>query len=598
MILIIVALVTFGNTLMNSFIWDDVIFLRDDPYIKISNPLFFLKPDYWIKYFRGTPGRYRPLRSILFSIEYRLWGLNPMFYHLRNIVLHTIVVVLIFLFLKKWVFFDNERLAFLTSLVFAVHPVHVESVAWIKNCTDIFCLIFFILSFHFFLKSQESMSQSRKLRDCGYRDDGDGDTQAKACDYHNNTAESQSEACGYHDNVVGVPFRVRKKVVLSVVYYILAIVFYILSVLAKEMGVTLPVVILAYLWIVRKEKNLVKNLIKLSGYIVLLIAVFIYKVFVLEPEAPLTVEISYIIKTFGEYVQILLFPFNLCAERNLGKVMSFFEPTFLLGIFSLIVITLIFVYIKNLRFPLAFFMITILPVLNIIYLVGRPLAEQRMYIPSLGFCMVLGYIFDRMWEEKLTQKIFVLLVALYAIVAIDRNFDWRDPITFWEKTLYQTGSPRAFLNLGEAYLSIGDNELGIRVSKQALRYDPSFVGALANIGIGYMKLGEKEKALECFYKSLMMQPYDANNYVNFAVALLEQGHLEEAKKILEKGLQLDDKNALLHYTLGNVYAQLKHFDKAAEHFKTAMFLNPDLKIAERNYKQALLDMQHMQQKSN
>jgi hypothetical protein len=126
MILIIVALVTFGNTLMNSFIWDDVIFLRDDPYIKISNPLFFLKPDYWIKYFRGTPGRYRPLRSILFSIEYHLWGLNPMFYHLRNIVLHTIVIVLIFLFLKKWVFFDNERLAFLTSLVFAVHPVHVE----------------------------------------------------------------------------------------------------------------------------------------------------------------------------------------------------------------------------------------------------------------------------------------------------------------------------------------------------------------------------------------------------------------------------------------------------------------------------------------
>jgi Tfp pilus assembly protein PilF len=364
------------------------------------------------------------------------------------------------------------------------------------------------------------------------------------------------------------------------------------------MGVTLPVVIFAYLWIVRKEKNLVKNLIKLSGYIVLLIAVFIYKVFVLEPEAPLTVEISYIIKTFGEYVQILLFPFNLCAERNLGKVMSFFEPTFLLGIFSLIIITLIFVYIKNLRFPLAFFMITILPVLNIIYLVGRPLAEQRMYIPSLGFCMVLGYIFDRMWEEKLTQKIFVLLVALYAIVAIDRNFDWRDPVTFWEKTLYQTGSPRAFLNLGEAYLSIGDNELGIRVSKQALRYDPSFVGALANIGIGYMKLGEKEKALEYFYKSLMMQPYDANNYVNFAVALLEQGHLEEAKKILEKGLQLDDKNALLHYTLGNVYAQLKQFDKAAEHFKMALFLNPELKIAERNYKQALLDMQRIQQKSN
>lgn len=545
LILIIVSFSVFSNTIFHDFVWDDIYFIPEDTFIKtMNNPFYFFKPEYWLKYFKGTPGRYRPLRAILFWIEYRLWGVRPQFYHLVNVVLHTIVVVLIFLFLTKWVFMDNKT-SFLTSLVFAVYPVHVESVAWVKNCTDLLCMIFYLLSFHFFLKS-------------------------------------------FYDT---------KTKILSVIYYFLALICYVISILAKEMGITLPAVIFFYLWIVKKETKLVKNLIKISGYVIPLLAVLVYKIFVLESSAPLTIEISYIIKTFGEYLQILLFPFNLCAERQLNKVESFFEPTLLLGIFGLIIIGLVLYYKKELRFPLLWFLVTILPVLNIIYLEGRPLAEQRLYIPSLGFCMVLGYLFaSKLDKNYLTKPLFILLTATYGIVAIDRNYDWQNSLTFWEKTLYQTGSPRAFLNLGEAYLRLGDNELGIRVSKQALRYDPSLVGAMANIGVGYMKLNEKEKALEYFMRALLAQPYDVNNYVNLAVALLELNRLEEAKKILEKGLQVDDRHPLLHYTLGNVYGQLGVFDKAAEHFKLAMTLNPELKIAERNYKQALKDLEAQKKK--
>lgn len=539
LILILISLTTFANTLFHNFVWDDIPMIREDTYIKTTKNLtFFLRPDYWLKDFRGTRGRYRPLRSILFTIEYKLWGLRPQFYHAVNIFLHTVVVVLIFLFLRRWVFVEDERLPFLSAVIFAVYPVHVESVAWIKNCTDLLCMIFFLLSFHFFLKSFDSRTK-----------------------------------------------------VLFVIYYLLAIISFGISVLAKEMGVTLPLIILIYLWFVKGERKIVKNLVKVSGYLLILFGVFIYKVFILEPEAPLTVEISFIIKTFGEYLQILLFPFNLCAERRLSKVETFFEPTLLLGIFGIFVIVSIFYYKKNLRFPLLWFLITILPVLNIIYLEGRPLAEQRLYIPSLGFCMVLGDIFARAWDKNLVKTLFVLLVCTYGIIAIDRNYDWKDSPTFWEKTLYQTGSPRAFLNLGEAYLQLGDDELGIRVSKQALRYDPSLIGAMANIGIGYMKLGDKEKALDYFRKALFLQPDDPSNYVNLGVALLELKHIDEARKVLEKGLQVSDRNALLHYTLGNVYGQLGLFDKAAERFRTAMILDPDLKMAERNYKQALKDLQ-------
>lgn len=531
-ILTLVSLVTFFHTIFFDFVWDDVMFISEDVFIKTErNPFFFLKPDYWLRYFKGTKGRYRPLRTMLFWFGYRLWGLRPQFYHMMNVIFHTLCVVFIYLFLRSWVFKD-ETIPYFTAMFFAIHPVHVESVAWVKNCTDLLCLIFYILSFHFVLKS-------------------------------------------FYDS---------KTKVLSAVYYFLAMIFYVISILAKEMGITLPMVIMAYLLVIKKERNIIKNFAKIVGYVIPLLAMFVYKVFVLEPEAPLTVEVSYVVKTFGEYLQILLFPFNLCADRKFTTVETFYDPVFLFGIFGIIVLGCALYHVKDLRFPLLWLMITILPVLNIIYLEGRPVAEQRLYIPSLGFCMVLSYIFHKLWQqEKLVRTLFILLVCSYWVIAIDRSFDWRNSLVFWEKTVNQTYSLRALSNYAEECIKVGDYDLALKAASSAISINPAAMSPWINLGIVWHKKGDLTKAKECFKQAIVLEPEKADGYINLGALFLEEKKLDLAFRVLEKAISLEPENVIAHFNLARVYTEYGMLDKALYHYKLALTFNPELEPARVNY---------------
>ncbi|MEW6040529.1 MAG: tetratricopeptide repeat protein, partial [Elusimicrobiota bacterium] len=234
-----------------------------------------------------------------------------------------------------------------------------------------------------------------------------------------------------------------------------------------------------------------------------------------------------------------------------------------------------------------FLLVTILPVLNIVYLTGRPLAEQRLYIPSLGFCMLTGYGFAQNWGKGVTKKLFMMLIAGYTIISFGRNFDWKDNVTFWSKTLTQAPSPRAYANLGEAYMKIEENELALRSLSEAIRMDPNCIEALSNLGIVYTKFGNYEKARFYFERCMELSPKDANQYVNLGVINLDNKELNKAIEIFKKGLIVNNKHPLLHYNLGNAYKKLGLLDKAIQEYKIAMVLNPDLKPAKINLESVL-----------
>jgi hypothetical protein len=145
----------YANTLDNSFfIWDDQNLIVQNGFIRdLSGIPFLFTPDYWQSH--PYSGQYRALRTVSFALDYHFWGLNPFGYHLTNVLLHCLNVLLIYWLAFRVLSFAGPRIparvpekkdgnfnlyaAFACALLFAAHPVHVESVAWVKNRSDILC---------------------------------------------------------------------------------------------------------------------------------------------------------------------------------------------------------------------------------------------------------------------------------------------------------------------------------------------------------------------------------------------------------------------------------------------------------------------------
>jgi len=182
-VLVTVCLALFANTLANDFIWDDSTLIPENHYIKTTEniPLFFT-PRYWNDLHPISPsGQYRPIRTISFTMDYCFWKLNPAGFHLTNLLLHGINVILIYCFVltltgharsyktnmafKQGWFFS---IPFLTALFFAAHPIHTESINFIKNRSDLLTLLFFLASFILFIRyaGQKGPKTSLSLLSC------------------------------------------------------------------------------------------------------------------------------------------------------------------------------------------------------------------------------------------------------------------------------------------------------------------------------------------------------------------------------------------------------------------------------------------------
>ena len=162
-VLIVISAAIFSNTLKNSFMWDDKSVIVKGRYVKdIKNIPFFFTPAYWRDCFlaksrefvHGMDIGYRPIVMTSFALDFFIWQFDPFGYHLTNLFLHIFNVILIYFLIYRLGETTRRKLllAFLAALFFASHPIHTESVSWIKNRSDLFSLMFFLASFLFFIK--------------------------------------------------------------------------------------------------------------------------------------------------------------------------------------------------------------------------------------------------------------------------------------------------------------------------------------------------------------------------------------------------------------------------------------------------------------
>lgn len=532
LILLLLTVVSYANILQNGFSFDDRDFFLDWPTVRDSKSglsALLSVPDLLAGQLPPhQQGVYRPIRSLYYLLSIQLWDSNPFFFHLQAIIVHSLVVIVIYNIVKFLT--KNNILPFLTAALFATHPIHTEAISYAAASFDTLGILFFFTSFYFYLKAESS----RLKRD---------------------------------------------------ITRLLSCLFAFLAFFTYEMTLTLPFLIIAYEICFKKLnlKNLSKRLTVYLPYLVLVLSYVIVRVFILKigSRADFLGEMYLVISNQAKlatpeillsYISILAFPVNLTishpAPTNLfilfiktvasidpsGNLVTFIsEIVFLFPLIVIIGLTaLIIKFIKNpvISFGISWFLLSLLPVSNI-FAQGATMAERFIYIPSFGFCLILGYfLYWLAANNKLPLKqnlrflisslIFILIISSYVSLTIVRNKDW-------------ASQESIFLS--------------------AIKVSPT--DSLGNGAMGILRLSEKkpQEAINYFETALQSDPSSFRHQSFLAAAYEESGNLDLAISEYNKALQLEPKYSYANIRLGNIYQKRQEYDKAIEEFNKALLVD-------------------------
>jgi tetratricopeptide (TPR) repeat protein len=547
LILVLVSFTVYFNAISNDFICDDIDQIVENPWIRdirniqtiFSKSVFSFRP--------GTSilNYYRPMMHIMYMISYHVFGLKPWGFHLVNILFHSGASVLVFLIIRR--FLIEHRIAtstvylsppFIAAMLFASHPIHTEAVTWIAGLPDLAFSFFYLLSFYLYILFRDG---------------------AKRC-------------------------------------YLASILSFSVAILFKEPALTLLIMLIIYDYLLKSlDETLFARIKRYIPYVVVSGIYLLVRYYALGGFAPgkfypglSTYQfIINIFPLFRDYLTSLLWPFNLNFWPTFHPIKSIFEAK---GMISIIVTVIFFIatvaaYRKNkiLFWGLLFLVIPLLPVFYIKGISGKPFAERYLYLPSVGFVLLLATFLS--WSrERLKPHAamaitisFMIIVGLYSVETISRNKVWRDNFNFWLDTAKKSPDlVEAHSNLGVAYASQGQWDRAIEEYQTALRLKPEYFTAHNNLGVAYASQGQWDRAIEEYQTTLRLRPDSEDAHYNLGVAYASQGQWDRAIEEYQTALRLRPDSEDSHYNLGVAYASQGQWDRAIAEFQAALRLKPDL----------------------
>jgi tetratricopeptide (TPR) repeat protein len=545
-ILLLFILAAYGNILNNELLWDDEVFIVENQEIRSfsSIPGFFFTPD------KG--GLYRPVKRTLLTLNFNLWGLNRWGYHLNSMVLHFFCTVLIFFISLK--LFKKRNLAFLASIIFAVHPIHTERVTGVTASFDLLGIVFYLLAFFLYLL---------------FREEG----KAK--------------------------------------FLYLSLFTFVLALLSSEEAITLPLVVLLYEAIFHHKrfwdnfrKEDVKSLFKRAwGYFFILGLYLIVRFLVLGRVARrntyVTADFYSTMLTMSrvvvKYIGSLILPVNLSLNDSIPASTSIFD---LRVIISLIIIVFILFLAfwqwsrnKLISFFIFWFFITLIPFYNIIPI--RVLQQERyLYLASFSVCVLFSLLYCRMKKmNRILGAVFVVfLILFFTSATFLRNNDWQNEEILWEKTIQTSPDfPIAYNNLGMIYSNQGREEDALLLFRRAIELKGDYALAYNNIGKIYIGQDREEEALEFFTRAIELEPYRAQPYNNMGIIEKDKGNYELAIDYYQKAISLDSSYAEVYYNLGILYNDLEQYDDAIFEYNKSIGIRPSYAKAHNNLGVSLMN---------
>ncbi len=505
-IIIILGCIVYSNSLHGEFIWDDLHLVKDNAYLDSWSNL--------VNIFKGNIGSgarieydsYRPLQIVTYLIDRALWGKGVFGYHLTSAFLHILVSLLIYWLIT--ILFKDNTLAALTACLFTVHPVHVEAVSYISGRADILAALFMLLSLILYIKGSDTKN----------------------------------------------PWP-----------YLASVLSYAAAILSRENSLIFPILILLYHYSF-KIRFPWKKLVPYVGVITLYA---IARIWVLNtsmsaiPSTTCLERIPGFLIAMCNYMRLLVAPANLHMEYG-NTVMHFSDPKAFIGL--VIIIALITLAIMKRKgdtiifFSIGWFFATIMPSSNI-YPINAYMAEHWLYLPSIGFFLIIAKYIRHIDKKGLTViavSISAALIVFYSYLTIRQNDYWRDPIRFYKRTLYYAPeSHKSCYNLAMIYKDEGRNDEAIELFTKAIKANPRYSEAYNNLGSLHGFMGNYAAAESLFKKAIELNPRYARAYNNMANVYMLRGHYKEAIKFYEKALEFDPKQSDTRYNLDIAYETLR-----------------------------------------
>lgn len=548
-ILLLLALLPYAGVLRNDFAYayDDKAQIIDNPFVHSFGHLreALTTPVWSFKDANALTPYYRPVMTIGFLLTYRAFGPLPQGFHLISLLLHVAVVIVLFRFAER--LFRDRAAAMGAAGLFALHPIHVESVAWISAVTDLELTFFYLLAFWAFLQSGETRGKGRLV----------GQT--------------------------------------------IMLVSFLLALLSKEPALTLPFLALIFEHGYRRDRAETTWRHKLGRYGGLWLVAAGYalaRVFLLGSFAP-SARMNHLswrqtalsaVALLGQYIAKLIWPARLAAFYVFHPSHKIFEPPVLAGIATLVVCAVIFsVLWKHARpasFGVVWLLATLAPVLNARWMGPYVLAERYLYLPSVGFCLVAGWLGATMWREwRMPQDAGRWAVAAVAGIAavfcvvriVTRIPDWHDDVTLFSSALAAEPNESILHDaLGDAYWLRGENERAEHEWQQALRINPGFVRPLNALGALYARQRRFDEALRYLDRAIALTPNDADAHMNRGAVYAETGQFDRAAEQFRIGLAIAPRNFANHNLLGKLYFDAGRLDEAEEQFRESFRCDPNL----------------------
>lgn len=598
---ILIFLITFyvyTPTLNNGFVnWEDSLYILENTHIQSLN----LRNLSWM-FTTFHAGFWFPLTWFSHSLDCTLWGLNPRMHHLMSIILHGFNALLVFflvlkLFVIAQVNYNNLLskinnsivsqsliVSSVTALLFSLHPLRVESVAWAAERKDLLCAFFVFLSLLSYLSYAS-------------------------------------------------PIHVGKRRF----WYYISLVLFILALMSKPMAVTLPVIILlldVYPLgrLSQNAKGFLSIVVEKTPFFVLSVLFGVLTIITQKiggairnlEEMYFAARLLNALKSVVFYLTKMVWPTELVPLYRLPSIINPWDLKYLLSGVVILVITGICLQMMKRGKPFwliawFYYLVTLLPVIGIVQVGLHSAADRFTYLPSLSVNFVLalgvGWLWHRISEAKyrlllrwMVSVFIFIVISILSYLTIKQIAVWRNSETMWSSItqVFPDTVPDAYYGLGLFHYEKGKLDDAIKEYKHAIRLSPNYAAIHYNLGNAYVKKrmineamiefkqaidlgfntvdahnnlgscygrkGMLDEAISEFKKAIESNPRFEGAHINLGFSYYKKGELDKAIIEYEKALSINTNAARAHYNLAKAFYDKKAYQQAIRHFKRAVDL--------------------------
>ncbi|MBI5665050.1 MAG: tetratricopeptide repeat protein [Nitrospirae bacterium] len=535
----------YSQTAGHQFVsYDDGVYITENPHVKAG---LTMEGIYWA-FTAQHESNWHPITWLSHMLDVSMFGLHPGALHLINTAYHAADTLLLFLLLLRMT--GAHWPSALVAALFALHPMHVESVAWAAERKDVLSAFFWVLTLMLY------------------------------------------------ERYVKRPGRMR---------YLLTICSFALGLLSKPMLVTLPLIMLLmdYWPLGRVQQGTAlqqasgmsvfksfprRLIIEKVPFFALSAIISIVTIFTQHKGGamasvkglPFSFRAINALWSYVVYIGKMIWPMHLAVIYPLPSTLTIVQ-----GLFSGLLLagttTVVLRYAKRHPYFLAgwlWYLITLVPVIGLVQVGRQSMSDRYTYIPSIGLFIMIAWGLqivagdNRFRRAAVTAIAGITLLALSACAWLQIGY-WKDSITLFSHAVKTVaGNYVAHESLGYALAQGGSLDEAAYHYSEALRISPDYERALTGIGNVLVKQGKIKEGIYYTNKALLLNPDSAEAHFNMGFALMKQGHDEEAARHYSEGLRSDPENAEIHFILGVTLATQGRLDEAIRHFSEALRISP------------------------